>query len=94
MPETARFEMQVEFVIGQSRLVVGKLLARSAAKWMLTGHSTLSGYRIEALEFPPRAAKADGSPRLDLIAFRLRESDCKRFSVGQIVWLEGIELIE
>ena len=60
----------------------------------ITPETTIDGIPVEALELSPRACRPDGSPRFDLLNFRLRtRSDCPRFRRGQKVTVENIQLL-
>ncbi|MGJ5629415.1 hypothetical protein [Nostoc sp. CALU 1950] len=89
-------EVEVELVIDNSRHlrnIVVKHLELSGFSFRVTPDSTIGGCPIEAIDIPPRASHADGSPRYDLLNFRLRTKlDCSHFQRGQKVLVDSIFL--
>ena len=60
----------------------------------LTPDSTIAGYAIASLGFPPRVADIDGSPRHDLLTVFLKNrSDRSRLVEGQEALVEHVELL-
>ena len=83
----AALSFQIEFVLADRGFVIARLL--EAADFRLTAQSTLAGCAVTAMDMP-RAKNSDGSPRLDLFAFRLRDpADSARFKVGEVVDLSA-----
>lgn len=63
--------------------------------FVLTPDSRIGGYAIRQLGLAPRASYPDGSPRLDICAFILRNhADAASLMEGQEVLLEHIEVIK
>ncbi|MEH1891203.1 MAG: hypothetical protein V7K92_17710 [Nostoc sp.] len=90
-------EVEVELVIHHSRHlrnIVVKRLELPDFSFRVTPDSTIGGCPIEALDMPPRASHPDGSPRYDLLNFRLRTKlDCSHFQHGQKVLVDRIFVI-
>jgi hypothetical protein len=92
----AAIEVEVEFVIHHSRhlrnIVVNRLES-PGLNFRLTPDSTIGGCPIEAIDIPPRTCHPDGSPRYDLLNFRLRTKlDCSHFHCGQRVLVEKLQI--
>ncbi|MEH2176602.1 hypothetical protein [Nostoc sp.] len=87
-------EVEVELLIHHSRRlrnIVVKHLELPGFSFRVTPDSTIGGCPIEALDIPPRASHSDGSPRYDLLNFRLRTKlDCSHFQRGQKVLVDRI----
>ncbi|MCC5641862.1 hypothetical protein LC607_02570 [Nostoc sp. CHAB 5824] len=87
-------EVEVELIIHNSRHlrnIVVKRLELPGFSFRVTPDSTIGGCPIEALDIPPRAIHPDGSPRYDLLNFRLRTNlDCSHFQRGQKVLVDRI----
>jgi hypothetical protein len=76
------------------RNVIVRSLQLPIPNFAVTAETTIAGIPVEALELPPRARHPDGSPRFDLLSFRLRtRSDCPRLKLGQRVLVACIELL-
>lgn len=92
----AAIEVEVELVIDHSRYlrnIVVKRLELPGLSFKLTPDSTIGGFPIEALDIPPRMCHPDGSPRYDLLNFRLRTKlNCSHFYCGQRVLVEKLQL--
>ncbi|MCW1926288.1 hypothetical protein OKA05_27285 [Luteolibacter arcticus] len=93
--EPFEVEVEVVFVLNDGRslrhVVVRPL--QPIPNFTITDRTTLDGLPITAIEMPPRALHPDGSPRMDLLNFRLRNRpDCSRFQPGQRALLKGIQL--
>ena len=91
-------EVEVEAVMDSPRPmrhVIARSLQLPIPNFAVTPSTTIAGTPVEALDLPPRACHPDGSPRLDLLSFRLRtRTDCSRFHRGQRVSVENIQLLE
>jgi len=90
-------EVEVEFVMDSPRPmrhVIARPLQEPIPNFAVTLETTISGCPVEALDLPPRACRPDGSPRLDLLNFRLRtRADCPRFSAVRELPLRGFDLL-
>jgi len=76
------------------RHVIARSLQLPILNFAVTAETTIAGIPVEALDLPPRACHSDGSPRFDLLSFRLRtRSDCPRFQRGQRISVESIQLL-
>ena len=91
-------EVQVEFVMDSPRpmrLVIAHPVNEPVPNFAVARETTIGGCPVEALELPPRVLHPDGSPRLDLLCFRLRtRADCPKLQRGQRVFVERIRVIE
>ena len=77
------------------RQIVVRPLHEVFPNFEVTSETTISGCPVEALDLPPRACHPDGSPRLDLLNFRLRtRTDCLHFQRGSRVTVEKLRVIE
>ncbi|MEH1940137.1 MAG: hypothetical protein V7L01_07970 [Nostoc sp.] len=87
-------EVEIELVIHHSRRlrnIVVKRLELPGLSFRVTPDSTIGGCPIEALDISPKASHPDGSPRYDLLNFRLRTKlDCSYFQRGQKVLVDRI----
>jgi hypothetical protein len=98
MPTRSSIEVEVEFVMDSPRPmrhVIVRPLREPIPDFAVTAETTIAGCPVEALDLAPRACHPDGSPRLDLLNFRLRtRADCPRFQRGQRVSVERIRVIQ
>lgn len=98
MPAPNSIEVEVEAVMDSPRPmrhVIARSLQFPIPNFAVTAETSIDGVPVEALDLPPRACHPDGSPRFDLLSFRLRtRSDCPRFQRGQRVSVQGIQLLE
>jgi hypothetical protein len=98
MTKSNSIEVEVEFVMDSPRPmrhVIARPLHEPIPNFAITPETTIAGCLVEALDLPPRACHPDGSPRFDLLNFRLRtRADCPRFQRGQRVTVERIRVIE
>ncbi len=77
------------------RHVITRSLQWPIPNFAVTASTTIGGVPVEALDMPPRACHPDGSPRFDILNFRLRtRTDCSRFQHGQRVLVESIQFLE
>ncbi|MCF2149414.1 hypothetical protein IQ276_023880 [Desmonostoc muscorum LEGE 12446] len=90
-------EVEVELVINHSRHlrnIVVKRLELPDLSFRVTPDSRIGGCAIEVLDIPPRASHPDGSPRYDLLNFRLRTKlDSYHFQRGQKVLVDRIFVV-
>jgi hypothetical protein len=90
-------DVEVEFVLTvprSTRLVVVRPLSAVNQNFVVTGETTIGGYPVEELTQPPRMCNPDGSPRLDVLAFRLRShEDCTRLVRGQQTTVRGLRIV-
>src|SRR5688500_18647203 len=98
MPTSNSIEVEVEFIMDSPRPmrhVIARPLHEPIPDFAVTPETTIAGCPVEALDLPPRAGHPDGSPRSDLLNFRLRpRADCPRFQRGQRVTVERIRVIK
>jgi hypothetical protein len=90
-------EVEVEAVIDSPRPmrhVIARSLQQPIPNFAVTPETTIDGVSVEDLDLAPRACHPDGSPRLDILSFRLvTRADCPRFQRGQRVLVERIQLL-
>lgn len=85
---TPTFEVEWTGEIGGCAYVIARLL--DPADFRVGPSSTLGEVRVEEWPDAPRALDADGAPRVDLYALRLRNAeDRARFVAGERVQLWG-----
>jgi len=87
MPDS--IEVEVEFVMDSPdpmRHVIARPVHKPVPDFAVAPETTIGGCPVEALDLPPRALHRDGTPRLDLLCFRLRtRTDCPKLQRGQRV---------
>ena len=86
-------QFEVELALSNEGIVITKYLKMPMLGFSLRGDSTLYGHSLKSLT-GVKGAHPDGSHRQDLVGFCLaNKKDVKKFAVGEIVWLENIEIV-